>query len=870
MKNRRWLWAVLLAVLLLALFVFAASAENSLAATGSCGENVTWSFDSNTGALTISGEGDMADYNLDNSPFLKNTEIKSLTISNGVTRIGDRAFNACTRLTSVMIPDSVVSIGDRAFYDCHSLMSVTIPDSVTSIESYAFAYCNTLTSAMIPDNVTSIGHGLFSGCSSLNSIQVGENNPNYFSDDSGALYERRYYNSTYDSSGSQSEYCNELKYILLQYPSANEQTAYHVIDETIQIESYAFDYTKYLEEVVVPKDVRYCWNSSFFRCDGLQRIIVDGENEYFASDEFGCLYNKEKTKLIRYPTGNKRVSFEIPAYVKEIGSYAFYDCQFLYKVIIPGTMDRIHNQSFYKCTSIRELVVLEGVTTLEMCCFSACNNLESVSLPDTVTTIGGWAFEWCLNLKTVSLSANIEQIGEAAFNQVEYIEVDDSNPFYSSEDGVLFNKDKTVLLQYPGGNRRSSYSIPEGVSTISEEAFYYAMYLETLNMPESLKTIESIALLLPGVTTVEFPNTVESIGMAALAECFMMNRIVVKGMNTVLEPDSLGLSECRYTENELPEEKRIMVTLAYILSYYIVPTDDIKEYLDNIEMYIDDDLTGAEMYIGTIYCHAGSTAEAYAQETGMDYELVHFYDELVSTTAPTCTEKGYTTYKCIHCDATENRDFVDPLDHDYIDHDAKAPTCTAIGWDAYQTCSRCNYTSYEEKAPLGHDYIDHVAQAPTCTAIGWDAYQTCSRCDYTSYVEKAANGHTEVVDPAVAATCTETGLTEGKHCSVCTEVLVAQQVVPAHGHEFVLNEIIDPNCTEDGQRIYICKYDSSHKQTETIPALGHVDAGNDGHCDRCGAQMTGGDHCNYCGQIHGGAFGWLVKFFHSILAFFKR
>ena len=133
-----------------------------------------------------------------------------------------------------------------------------------------------------------------------------------------------------------------------------------------------------------------------------------------------------------------------------------------------------------------------------------------------------------------------------------------------------------------------------------------------------------------------------------------------------------------------------------------------------------------------------------------------------------------------------------------------------------------------------------------------------------------ANGHTEVIDPAVAATCTETGLTEGTHCSVCNEVFVAQEIVPAHGHEFVLNEIIDPTCTEDGQRIYVCKYDAAHTQSETIPALGHTDPDNDGHCDRCGEQMTGGDHCKYCGQIHGGAFGWLVKFFHSILAIFKR
>ena len=86
---------------------------------------------------------------------------KNSVIPNGVTSIGEYAFQFCTGLTSITIPDSVTSIGDGAFSGCTGLTSVIIGNGVTNIGEYAFYGCKGLTSITIPARVTNIGHAAF-------------------------------------------------------------------------------------------------------------------------------------------------------------------------------------------------------------------------------------------------------------------------------------------------------------------------------------------------------------------------------------------------------------------------------------------------------------------------------------------------------------------------------------------------------------------------------------------------------------------------------------------------------------------------------------------------------------------------------------
>ena len=104
--------------------------------TGSCGENLTWSYDTDTKALTIEGSEAMTDYEYDNLPWAQvSSDILSVSLPDGLTSIGSSAFENCSALTSITIPNSVTSIGDDAFYNCSSLTSIVVESGNTIYDS---------------------------------------------------------------------------------------------------------------------------------------------------------------------------------------------------------------------------------------------------------------------------------------------------------------------------------------------------------------------------------------------------------------------------------------------------------------------------------------------------------------------------------------------------------------------------------------------------------------------------------------------------------------------------------------------------------------------------------------------------------------
>ena len=232
--------------------------------TGKCGDNVTYSLDTSTGVLTISGTGDMDDYSFDNnSPFDRNSNIKSVIIENSVTSIGSYAFEDCTSLTNVTIGNSVTSIGKRAFLGCASLTSVTIGNSVTSIGNYAFSCCESLTSVTIPDSVTSIGHYAFAQCTSLTNITIPNSVTSIGEEAFGSCT-----SITIPNSVTRIEYCT--------FGGCTSLTSVTIGNSVTSIGVVAFENCESLTSITIPNSVTSIDVSAFSGCTSLKDVCYTG------------------------------------------------------------------------------------------------------------------------------------------------------------------------------------------------------------------------------------------------------------------------------------------------------------------------------------------------------------------------------------------------------------------------------------------------------------------------------------------------------------------------------------------------------------------------------------------------------------------
>lgn len=219
---------------------------------GTCGEKVTWKLAG--GTLTISGEGEMSDYDYDTIPWKDSRDaITEVVVESGVTTVGRYAFCDCQNLTQVSLPDGLTCIGDSAFYGDSSLTEITIPSSVNEIKADAFLYCSSISSVDIPDGITVINDSTFRGCSNLRSVII----PNSVVTISHAAFKD----------------CTALSSVSIP-------------NSVVTIETFAFGYCTSLKEVEMSDSITLIAYAAFLDCSNLKSIHFTGDAPVIGDDVF--------------------------------------------------------------------------------------------------------------------------------------------------------------------------------------------------------------------------------------------------------------------------------------------------------------------------------------------------------------------------------------------------------------------------------------------------------------------------------------------------------------------------------------------------------------------------------------------------------
>ena len=432
--------------------------------------------------------------------FSSNENLVSINIPAGVTAIPPGAFEYCIAIEDITLPDSITSIGDYAFYGCESLESITIPNNVTTIGELVFEWCAGLTSVTIPAKVSSIGLRAFYNCANLDVVYCKPTVPPTGGKDMFTFYD-------YDT--------EEYKIVSKIYVPAGSVEAYKAKEYWSAYKDYIF--AEGVESEPANDEI---WYTATAKVEPYDKTV------------FGATY---LSNVWDSTTGKGVISFD--GNVTKIGDYAFAECVSLTSVTIPDSVTTIGENAFYDCESLTSVTIPDSVTTIGYCAFNDCGSLTSVTIGDSVKTIGDYAISWCPNLTSVTIPDSVTTIGVGAFEGCDNLK--EFKGKFAADNGRCLIKDNTIIAYANASG--TTYTIPDSVTTIGEEAFLYCSSLTSVTIPDSVKTIGNYAFAdCEGLASVTIGNSVTTIGNYAFNYCTNLTNVNIPDSVTTIGNGAFG------------------------------------------------------------------------------------------------------------------------------------------------------------------------------------------------------------------------------------------------------------------------------------------------------------------------------------------
>lgn len=405
--------------------------------------------------------------------------------------------------------------------------------------------------------------------------------------------------------------------------------------------------------------------------------------------------------------------------ITSISLSLFQDCTKLRQVTLPSTLKTIEAGVFYGCTSLESIVLPANLTRIEDMAFLGCKSLKQIIIPKTVTFFGRGVFNSC--------------------DSLEKIDVDKDNSALVSVDGVLYNKRKSALIKYPANKIGDSYTVPDTVEVLEDNAFANSANLKQVFLPDGISKV-GLNVFFDTAMYKDSSNYYE--GGLYIGNCLIEQKNTSMTSFSVRE-GTRAIADCAFwgkgdllTSVYIPDGVRSIGTYAFTYCSRLVSVS-IPESLTYISesafsecvslknvFYRGDKNTRSKIFIGEDNASILNANWAYNACLG---SAQHLWGEPAVIAEADCVAEGSVETECRRCGARKTESIA-MTEHKFNDYSVtKQPACVEVGVET-RTCVQCNATETRDIAPIGHDYGEFVlAVKPTGKNQGTEQ-QICKNC----------------------------------------------------------------------------------------------------------------------------------------------